>query len=299
MRKGSVVTFLLFTLLIMVGCEGDMISSPDAGDDVRSVKGTTVTTFSISDESIEPTTIEGNFFDQAGLATACEARSALPGGIFGPGSDADNFWPDENGFDFSVDSDDIFLSWEAVGDNLMRTVFVYTNQTDPNSYNAYEYDGTITSDANLSAPDEEQIIHFAFCYNEPPPPPSGDEGCTPGYWRQEHHFDSWPDAYDPEATTFAAVFGRTITIDAKQGQGPPVAITNPLLSESVRANGGGVNALARAGTAALLNAASSDVAYAFTVAEVIAQVQDALDNGTEKDVAEALDEANNAVCPLD
>ena len=25
----------------------------------------------------------------------------------------------------------------------------------------------------------------------------GGQGCTPGYWKQDHHFDDWTDPYDP------------------------------------------------------------------------------------------------------
>lgn len=290
MRKWSIFTWFLVGIFLLVGCEGDMISSPNA-DEVSGSKTVAAVVNSVSDEGVEPTVIEEPVGD---ISARCEARSALPSGVFTPPGPEENSWS-EDGFDVAVTEDNLRLSWDAVGSNLMRTMFVYTNQTDPKSTNVYEYDGTVTSDASLSAPEEEEIVHFAFCYNEPQ---LGGEGCTPGYWRQEHHFDSWPAAFDPDATTFKDEFDRTITIKAKKGRGKPVSIEDPLLGESVRAIGGGVNALARAGTAALLNAASSDVAYAFTVEQVKTKVQGAIDNGTEKDVAETLDEANNAVCPL-
>jgi hypothetical protein len=62
------------------------------------------------------------------------------------------------------------------------------------------------------------------------------------------------------------------------------------LLEAVWARGGGVNRLARHGTAALLSAASPDVAYPYTVDEVIAAVQ-AGDAGM-------LADANELGCPL-
>ena len=51
------------------------------------------------------------------------------------------------------------------------------------------------------------------------PLPSG-EGCTPGYWKQTQHFDSWPDPYLPRP--FAAVFedafpGMTLRMSARGG----------------------------------------------------------------------------------
>lgn len=118
----------------------------------------------------------------------------------------------------------------------------------------------------------------------PTPPPTGGEGCTPGYWRQEHHFDSWAltpyapsDAYDP-------TFGVDGSFDT--------------LLAAVWARGGGENALARHAVAALLNASSPDVNYAYTVDEILAGVQNAYATGDFEPFKDALDAANNAGCPL-
>jgi hypothetical protein len=99
-----------------------------------------------------------------------------------------------------------------------------------------------------------------YCYEghfdcEPPPPPG--EGCTPGYWR--NHYDAWVgySPIDDFDTTFSTdYFDPDIT-----------------LGDAIWMGGGGVKKLARHGTAALLNAASPDVDYPLTVAEVIALVQ--------------------------
>ena len=81
----------------------------------------------------------------------------------------------------------------------------------------------------------------------------GSEGCTPGYWKQTQHFDSWTAPYTP-TTQFSAVFdnafpGKTL-LDVLQPQnaGPDVHL----------------NALGRHAVAALLNTASHDVDYAYT-----------------------------------
>jgi len=81
-----------------------------------------------------------------------------------------------------------------------------------------------------------------------------NEGCTPGYWKQPHHFDSWPAPYTPD-TLFSDVFE-----DAFPGL---------TLLDALKLRGGGLNALGRHTVAALLNAASPDVDYDLTVAEVI------------------------------
>ncbi|MGE0816202.1 MAG: hypothetical protein AB7O28_16445 [Vicinamibacterales bacterium] len=93
--------------------------------------------------------------------------------------------------------------------------------------------------------------------NEPPPP--GNQGCTPGYWRQAHHYDSWT-GYAP-GDDFDATFGVNFFTP------------NITLGTAVALGGGGVNALARHAVAALLSAASAGVNYPYSTADVIAIVQ--------------------------
>ena len=116
----------------------------------------------------------------------------------------------------------------------------------------------------------------------------GGEGCTPGYWKQHHHFDSW--VTYTTGQSFDAIFG----VDA-QG--------DPTLLDAVKAGGGGFKALGRHAVAALLNAANPDVNYLFREADVIAMVQDAYQTGdaeTTKDVLAEQNEQNGATqgCPL-
>jgi hypothetical protein len=142
----------------------------------------------------------------------------------------------------------------------------------------------------------------------------GGEGCTPGYWKQEQHFGSWDDAYDPgDLFSDPALFDRTITIRLQNGgalkklkkitKAPPASKQNPTLLEALQAKGGCINALARHAVAALLNAASSNVNYLYTVAEVIAMTQSAIDSAdcdTIEDTKDLFDAANNdeGGCPL-
>lgn len=117
----------------------------------------------------------------------------------------------------------------------------------------------------------------------PTPEPAEGEGCTPGYWRQPHHYDSWvATGYSPD-DTFASIFGV----------GPSIA-----LGDAVQLNGGGENAMIRHAVAALLNAASPDVTYAFSVNDVISMVQDAYANGTFEAVKDQFEAENEAGCPL-
>jgi len=118
----------------------------------------------------------------------------------------------------------------------------------------------------------------------PPPPPA--QGCTPGYWRQEQHFDSWtPTGYAP-GDDFETVFGVNASFDPHT------------LLDAVWLGGGGEFALARHAVAALLNAASPDVSFALSVGEVIAGVQAAYASGDFEPFKDQLDAANNAGCSL-
>ncbi len=115
-------------------------------------------------------------------------------------------------------------------------------------------------------------------------PPAGGEGCTPGYWKQEHHFDSWAATGLLPGDSFDATFG----VDGSFAT----------LLDGLKANGGGENALARHAVAALLNATHPDVAYDLTAAEVIGMVQDAYNTGQFETIKNILNDANEAGCSL-
>lgn len=127
----------------------------------------------------------------------------------------------------------------------------------------------------------------------PPPtttaPPPG-QGCTPGFWKQDQHFGSWP---VPTSTTLAGA-GFTNT-------GLPTSTT---LLEALSFHGGPTvqdakDILLRIASAAYLN--SFDLNYPLTTAEVVSQVNAALasnDRETILDLAETLDRDNNLGCPF-
>jgi hypothetical protein len=95
----------------------------------------------------------------------------------------------------------------------------------------------------------------------PPPPPPGNEGCTPGYWKQDQHLDSWVGTGYAPGDDFDATFGVNFFTP------------NQTLVQAAGANGGGTDALARHAVAALLNSASADVDYPYTTAQVLDIVQ--------------------------
>ncbi len=128
-------------------------------------------------------------------------------------------------------------------------------------------------------------IWFKFEKYDTPPDNGGGEGCTPGYWRQEHHFDSWT-GYAP-SDLFSSVFA-----DAFPGQ---------TLLDVVWARGGGLNALGRMTVAALLNATSPGVSYDYTAAEVIDLFNAAYASGNRSTIENqknVFDFLNNQGCGL-
>jgi hypothetical protein len=116
--------------------------------------------------------------------------------------------------------------------------------------------------------------------------PKKPEGCTPGYWKQDHHFDSWVD-YSP-GDSFEDVFGRDVAGD-------------PTLLDALWQGGGGLKALMRHAVAALLNASSLEVdpVPAFdTPAEVIEAFQAAYDSGAYSTTKDMFERSNETGCPL-
>jgi hypothetical protein len=116
------------------------------------------------------------------------------------------------------------------------------------------------------------------------------EGCTPGFWKQDQHFDSWP---VPTTTTLAGA-GFTNT-------GWPAGTT---LLQALSFQGGPTvqdakNILLRAAAAAYLNSLAVD--YPLTDAEVVSMVNAALASGDRATIlalAAVLDANNNLGCPF-
>lgn len=121
---------------------------------------------------------------------------------------------------------------------------------------------------------------------ETPPEEPGDEGLTPGYWK--NHPAAWTTPYSTTTTLAQAgftggLFQSTTLLNALQGGG-----------------GSGLSGAQkicyRAAAAALLNAASPDVDYPLTVAQVLSQVNAAIATGDRPTIlalAATLDDYNN------
>lgn len=131
------------------------------------------------------------------------------------------------------------------------------------------------------------------------PPDRGDEGCTPGKWKNwtglGRQANIWPPTGYSQGQSLDSVFtgvdaslGGTSLLDALSFGGGPGVI-------------GGQKILLRAAVAALLNASHPGITYPLTPAEVIAQVNAALasgDRSTMLDLASELDGFNNLGCPI-
>lgn len=114
--------------------------------------------------------------------------------------------------------------------------------------------------------------------------PHADEGCTPGYWKQEHHFDSWPVDLAPE-DLFVDVFG----VDAFPGL---------TLVDVLEQGGGGLIALGRHSVAGLLNSVSGEVDYQYSESQILNGLDNAWDSGNYTKIKNAFEDANEAGCPL-
>ena len=113
----------------------------------------------------------------------------------------------------------------------------------------------------------------------------GGQGCTPGYWKQPHHFDSWAaTGYNPD-DIFDTVFSVTLF--------PSLTLHDALVQ-----GGGHEKALGRHAVAAFLNASSPDVSYSYSAAEVIALVQSAVASGDYETAKDLLASENEQGCPL-
>lgn len=124
----------------------------------------------------------------------------------------------------------------------------------------------------------------------------GNQGCTPGFWKQSFHFGFWSGGYFPGriiSTIFTGVVPALASesmLDALQGGGGQGLV-------------GAESILLRAAVSALLNASNPNVSYAFSTANIISAVNAALatgDRDTILQLATLLDNANNGTggCPL-
>ena len=153
--------------------------------------------------------------------------------------------------------------------------------TIPEETPLYENKGKATGETAQGVPVEDTDPSH-YCNDIP----MGGEGCTPGYWKQKHHFDSWTSPYDPDDMFVSAGFDD--------------AFPDMTLLEVLKQGGGGLKALGRHSVAALLNAESDGVEYDLTTGQVINGFNDVYE-GTKQEYNTLKGEFeyfNELGCPL-
>lgn len=170
--------------------------------------------------------------------------------------------------------------FEATGSRQLSVSV--TNVNAPCGSEVYVNNRAVLTESNSGDTDEATAAGLVNSQECAPPP--SIEGCTPGYWKQDQHFDSWV-SYTQDQD-FDTVFG--------------VSAFSPdrTLLVALSSGGGGVNRLGRHATAALLNAATSDVQYGMSTAQVIALVQQAVTSGDYDLASSQFEELNELGCPL-
>ncbi len=127
----------------------------------------------------------------------------------------------------------------------------------------------------------------------PPPPPPGEDGCTPGYWK--NHPKAWAATGYTTSMTVEDVFDvpDAFNLDSKTLLQALSFLGGPYKLGSART-------LLRAATAAVLNAAHPDVDYPLSAADIISQVNTALLGTRAQMLAlkDTLDMYNNLGCTI-
>lgn len=124
-------------------------------------------------------------------------------------------------------SDGKVFDWSA-SPNSIGAVIVKAGQ----GANVWFYSPQSFSDTGLYGFENKDISHVTFCWNPDETPPLA-EWCSPGYWRQEHHYDSWPTGYNP--TDFFAAENRLGYFPDRSNQGVRQnAPTNPTLEQVLK-----------------------------------------------------------------
>ena len=125
-------------------------------------------------------------------------------------------------------------------------------------------------------------------------PVAATAGCTPGYWKQEQHFVSWPAGLTPGDyfnETFTSVHGVVTYLD------PTATLLDAL---QLKGNKDGINAYLRHAVAALLNAETFGDDYAASTDWIKWQVF--LSQSETRSLVEwrkdHLDADNSIYCPL-
>jgi hypothetical protein len=188
----------------------------------------------------------------------------------------------------------VTFSGFPAGEAYSVTQYVAVDQeaTDINLF----VDGGGTAVASSTGPGGTDNIEI--CREVPVPP----DGCTPGYWKQPHHFGNWMAPYDPTdlfSDHFDDAFPGFTLLEVLNKAG----CTKKKSSRRDTSAGTKCNGLWILGfhtVAALLNAASPDVDFALTTQEVIDMFNAVYPgkNPDYRDLKDVFATFNEAGCPL-
>ena len=156
------------------------------------------------------------------------------------------------------------------------------------------YNGDSNNNSVTSACGAEQVVITK---------PLGNQGCTPGFWKNPKHFALWT-GYSP-AQLVSSVYTVPATF-ADGSSGSTLAgstLAGALAFQGGSDLNGAAQILLRASVAGLLNSTSSGVAYPLTTAQIISSTNAALNSGdrnTMLNLATTIDNDNNGLggCPL-
>ena len=130
-------------------------------------------------------------------------------------------------------------------------------------------------------------------------PPPG-EGCTPGYWKQSQHFDSWVPTGLKPTDLVSTLFSKASLYKLNGKKLSAYTLVGALSFQGGSDLSGAAQILLRAGVAAELNARSG-MDYPMTASEITTAVNNALMSGNRSTIitlAGQLDANNNLGCSL-
>jgi hypothetical protein len=157
----------------------------------------------ISDGGVTPYIIDGA--NPGGNRTCAEVGMAFfsDADYYEFSSDRVDYPEVPGGFGVNV-TDGTYVSWEYAMHNGLAVIVKGGNDA-----NVYVYGAGTNSDSGLAAPvnpsdGSAELSNLTFCWNEPD---YEGQWCSPGYWRQAHHLDSWAATSISPDELYADYFG--------------------------------------------------------------------------------------------
>lgn len=145
------------------------------------------------------------------------------------------------------------------------------------------------------------IVKFYHSVVEGPPPPPPGKGCTPGYWKQDQHFDSWVPTGLKPTDLVGKLFSNAYLYTLNGTKMSKYTLVQALNFQGGSGLTGAAQILLRAAVAAELNARYQGIGYPLSAGAIITAVQNALasgNRGTMILLASQLDDLNNLGCVL-